>query len=30
MLRAIIRALTEDAPLQLPWGDLMGVGRAFV
>jgi glycerol-3-phosphate dehydrogenase (NAD(P)+) len=30
MLRAIIRALTEDAPLELPWGDLMGVGRIFV
>ncbi len=30
MLRAIIRALTEDKPLELPWGDLMGVGRIFV
>jgi glycerol-3-phosphate dehydrogenase (NAD(P)+) len=30
MLRAIIRALTTDTPLALPWGDLMGVGEAFV
>jgi glycerol-3-phosphate dehydrogenase (NAD(P)+) len=29
MLRAIIRAVTEDKPLQLPWGDLMGAGKIF-
>ena len=27
MLRAIIRAITHDTPLALPWDDLMGVGQ---
>ena len=30
MLRAIIRTLTTDTPLVLPWGDLMGLGEVFV
>ena len=30
MLRSIIHALTEDTPLELPWGDLMGVGKVMV
>lgn len=30
MLRAIIRAITTDTPLALPWDDLMGVGQKFV
>ena len=30
MLRAIIRAITTDTPLALPWDDLMGMSRIFV
>jgi glycerol-3-phosphate dehydrogenase (NAD(P)+) len=30
MLRSIIRAITTDTPLALPWDDLMGVGKVMV
>ena len=30
MLRAIIRAITTDMPLALPWDDLMGVGTVML
>ena len=28
MLRSVIRAITNDTPLALPWDDLMGVGSS--
>ena len=30
MLRAIMRVITADTPLALPWDDLMGVGKVMV